>query len=142
VPLLGADSAAQVESPRKYVELLAVPEAKRAVGTVPLAIAEAFKLVKDAPEPLNVVAVIVAPVKLPLASRATIVEAPLAEAAVVLALAKVPVEILEAFSVDTLAPLPFKVPIKFVADMLAAVKLPEASRATIVLAPLEAEAVV
>jgi hypothetical protein len=143
VPLLGLGTEVQEESPRRNVDALGVPDAaKRATGAVPLARAEAFNDVTAAPEPLNVVAVIVAPVKLPEASRATMVEAPLEDDAVVLALAKVPVEILEAFSVDTLAPLPFKVPIKFVADTLAAVKLPEASRATIVLAPLEAEAVV
>ena len=37
--------------------LLAVPEPNLAVGTVPDAILEPFKLVSDAPEPLNVVAV-------------------------------------------------------------------------------------
>ena len=58
---------------------------------------EALILVIAAPfpdiAPLNVVAVIVLALKLPPASRATIVEAPLAEAAVVLALSKVPVVI-------------------------------------------------
>jgi hypothetical protein len=88
--------------------------------------------------PLNVVAVIVAAVKFPLASRATIVEAPLAEAAVVRALAIVPVDILEALSAVIEAPEPVNV----VAVMPAAAKLPEASRATIVLAPFVADAVV
>jgi hypothetical protein len=65
---------------------------------------EPFKVVSEAPEPLNVVAVIVAPVKLPLASRATIVEAPLVEAAVVLALATVPVDIAVPFKAVMFAP--------------------------------------
>jgi hypothetical protein len=51
---------------------------------------DAFKLVKDAPEPLNVVAVIVAPVKLPEASRATILFAPLELVAVVAELDTLP----------------------------------------------------
>jgi hypothetical protein len=42
VPLLGLGTEAQVESPRRKVEALAVPEAKRAVPTVPLEILEAF----------------------------------------------------------------------------------------------------
>ena len=46
-----------VESPLKNVDEFAVPEPNLAVGTVPDAIFDAFKLVKDAPEPLNVVAV-------------------------------------------------------------------------------------
>ena len=37
---------------------LAVPEPNLAVGTVPEAILEAFKFVKDAPEPLKVVEVV------------------------------------------------------------------------------------
>jgi hypothetical protein len=45
--------AAQVWSPRKNVVLLAVPEAKRAVATVPLEMFEAFKLVTFEPVPLN-----------------------------------------------------------------------------------------
>jgi hypothetical protein len=48
---LGAERAAHVESPRKYVDELAVPVAKRAVGTVPAVRLEALA------EPTNVVAV-------------------------------------------------------------------------------------
>ena len=45
----------KVESPARNVDEFAVPEPNLAVGTVPEAILEAFKLVKDAPEPLKVV---------------------------------------------------------------------------------------
>lgn len=121
----------QVPSPRKNVVLLAVPEARRAVPTVPVEILEAFREVRDAPDPLNVVAVIVAPVKLPEASRATIVEAPLAEDAVVLAFAMVPLEMLEALRLVSEAPDPENV----VAVIVSPAKFPLASRATIVLAP-------
>jgi hypothetical protein len=151
VPLFGEGTDAQVWSPRKNVDALAVPEAKRAVPTVPELMFEAFKLVKLAPEtapkeadhvpvvivptdtkldavvilgceavvtvpavvavpaevaePLKV-AVIVPAAKLPEASRATMVEAPLADAAVVRALSKVPVVIAEAFKVVNAAPEP------------------------------------
>ena len=170
VPLLGADNAAQVESPRKNVVLLAVPEAKRAVGTVPELITEAFKLVRNEPPAMMLVAVTLLAVKLPEASRATIVEAPFAEAAVVYMLAIVPVLITLAFiavtdkltaalpSNETLAAVappeiwklravvneaaePEILPVTL-AVIVFAEKLPLASRATIVEAPLEAEAVV
>jgi hypothetical protein len=101
VPLLGADNAAQVESPRKYVELLAVPEARRAVATVPELILEA--LIADNPEPS---AVITPAENSPDAPRRTIVEAPLAVAAVVLALSIVPEVMLEALIADKATPLP------------------------------------
>ena len=112
-----------------------------ALAVAEVVIVEFVEFVAVVAVPVNA-AVIVPALKLPEASRATMVDAPLIEAAVVRAFANVPVDILEAFSVVTLAPLPFKVPIKFVADTLAAVKLPEASRATIVLAPLAEAAVV
>jgi hypothetical protein len=51
VPVLG--KVVQVESPRKNVPLSAVPEARRAVGTVPDAMLAAFKLVTFEPVPLN-----------------------------------------------------------------------------------------
>ena len=54
-------------------------------------VAELGILVKDAPEPENVVAVIRLALKDPEASLATMVEAPFADAAVVLAFATVPV---------------------------------------------------
>ena len=58
LPLIVVDvTVAKVESPLKNVDELAVPEPNLAVGTVPEAILEAFKFVKDAPEPLKVVAV-------------------------------------------------------------------------------------
>jgi hypothetical protein len=74
----------------------------------------------------------------PLASRATIVEAPLAEAAVVLAFAMVPEEIEEALIAVMEAPLPEKdVPV-----IAPAANDPDASRRTIVEAPLAVAAVV
>ena len=75
-------------------------------------------------------------------SRATIVEAPLAEAAVVYELLIVPLAIAEAFKLVNAEPLPECAPLKVVAVIVAAEKLPEASLATIVEAPLEAVAVV
>jgi len=123
----------QVPSPRKNVVLLAVPEARRAVPTVPVEILEAFREVRDAPDPLNVVAVIVAPAKLPDASRATIVDAPLAEDAEVRALSRVPVDMFDAFRDVIDEPL---------AVITLAEKLPDASLATMVDAPLLDEAVV
>ena len=60
------------------------------LGIVPLS-CPAGNDVKDAPEPENVVAVIRLALKDPEASLATIVEAPFADAAVVLAFATVPV---------------------------------------------------
>ena len=49
-------TTANVESPLKKVEELAVPEPSLAVGTVPDARLDAFKLVKLAPLPLKLVA--------------------------------------------------------------------------------------
>jgi hypothetical protein len=99
--------------------LLAVLPVVRALAIVPLDMFEALMAVRATPLPdtlvnapvvplkvvaLDVVAVMVLAVKSPLESRATIVDAPLAEAAVVLALAKVPTVILEAL-IATLAAL-------------------------------------
>jgi hypothetical protein len=91
----------------------------RALANVPEVTLEAFMAVKATPLPetlvnepvvplkvvaLDVVAVMVLAANDPLESRNTIVLAPLADAAVVLPLAKVPTEILEAL-IDTLAAL-------------------------------------
>ena len=48
----------KVESPARNVDEFAVPDPSLAVGTVPDAMFDAFKLVKDAPEPLKVVDVV------------------------------------------------------------------------------------
>jgi hypothetical protein len=104
-----------------------------ALAKVPVDILEALIAVRA--EPL---AVITLAVKLPDASRATIVEAPFVEAAVVRALANVPVDILDALIAVILPPAPVTV----VNVPTLAVKLPLASRATIVEAPLDAVAVV
>ena len=77
-------------------------------------------------------------VKLPEASRAMMVEAPFALDAVVRALAKVPELMFDALIAVIDAPEPLNV----VAVIVAPVKLPEASRATILFAPLELVAVV
>jgi hypothetical protein len=77
-------------------------------------VAELGILVRDAPDPLNKVAVTTFPAKEPLVSLATIVEAPLALAAVVLALAIVPAEILDALILVMVKP----APVKFAADTL------------------------
>ena len=112
-----------------------------ALATVPLDIFEPLIDVTAEPSPLNV-AVIVPAENSPLAPRATIVEAPLAEAAVVLALAIVPLDILFALILVTFAPEPLSVPIKLVAETFRPVKSPLASRRTSVLAPFDAEPVV
>jgi hypothetical protein len=143
---------------------------KRASGTVPEESTEAFKLVKEAPEALIDDAVITLAVKLPEASRATIVFAPLDELAVVFAFGIVPELITLAFiavtlkltaalpSNDTLAAVappeiwklravvnvaaePEILPVTLAVIVLAE-KLPLASRATIVEAPLAEAAVV
>jgi hypothetical protein len=103
---------------------------------------EALIAVKATPlpdiSPLNVVAVITLAVKEPLESRATIVEAPLAESAEVLALSKVPEEMLEALIAVRAMPLPETDS----AVIAPALKDPPASRKTIVAAPLLEVAVV
>jgi len=123
-----------------------------ALAIVPDEMFEALIADKVAPLPLNVAVIIFAP-KLPLESRATIVEALFASEAVVLALAIVPELIFDALIAVSATPLPDTlvnepvVPLKVVAlDVVAvitfAVKLPFASRATIVDAPLAELAVV
>jgi hypothetical protein len=100
-------------------------------------------LVKDAPEPLNVVAVITLPANDPAALRETIVLAPLASEAVVLALAIVPLDMLEALIAVKATPFPDTAVNEPVAALTTlAAKEPFASRAIIVLAPLADAAVV
>ena len=77
-----------------------------AFATVPVVTWDPSSDVKDAPEPENVVAVIRLALKDPEASLATMVEAPFADAAVVLAFASVPDETFDALSVDNPEPLP------------------------------------
>lgn len=117
-----------------------IVEAPLAVAAVVLALAIVPVLIFDALIALiaDPLAVIMLAVKLPLASRATMVDAPLASEAVVLALAIVPEAILDALIAVKATPFP---EIEVVV-MAFAVKLPEASRATIVLAPLAEVAVV
>jgi hypothetical protein len=98
----------------KVLALLAVLPVVRALSKVPEVTLEALIAVKAMALPvmfvklplvaLTVVAAIVLTAKSPLASRNTIVLAPLAEAAVVLPLAKVPTDILEAL-IETLTAL-------------------------------------
>jgi hypothetical protein len=95
-------------------------------------VAELGMLVSVAPEPLKAVAVITPALKSPEASLETIVEAPFAEAAVVLALLIVPEEILEPFNEVKLEPSPEN----DVAVIAPAEKDPDASRRTMVEAPL------
>jgi hypothetical protein len=110
---------------------------------VPLDMFEALIAVREVALPeifvkVPVVPVTTLPVKEPLASRRTIVEAPLAEAAEVLALSKVPEEILEALMAVKAIPLPDTES----AVIAPAAKAPPASRRTIVAEPLAEAAVV
>jgi hypothetical protein len=110
---------------------------------VPDDILDALIAVKATPFPDTLVKVPVVPVTTlavnePLASLATIVEAPLAEAAVVLALSSVPVVIDEALIAVRAEPLPEKdVPV-----IAPAANSPDDPRRTIVEAPLAVAAVV
>jgi hypothetical protein len=124
-----------------------------ALSIVPEVMLEALIAVKATPLPKTVVNVPTLAAKEPSESRATIVEAPLAEAAEVLALSKVPEEMLEALMAVRAMPLPDTfvkapvVPLKVVAlDVVAVITLPakdpSASRNTIVEAPLAEAAVV
>ena len=103
-----------------------------AFDMVPEVMLEALIFVPPEISP-EIFAVIVLAEKLPPASRETIVEAPLAEAAVVRELAIVPDEMLLALMDVKVVP----APIKFDAVMLPASKAPLASRSTIVLALLD-----
>jgi hypothetical protein len=89
----------------------------RAEATVPDVTFEALIAVNATPFPEMLVVVIALAVNEPLASRATMVDAPFAEAAVVLAFAIVPALILEALIDVRVNPAPMK---------LAAVALPVA----------------
>jgi hypothetical protein len=147
-------------APRKTIveAPLAVAAVVLAFAIVPEEILEALISVSTAPLPETlvndpVIPVITLPAKDPLESRSTIVEAPLAEAAEVLALSIVPDEMLEALIFVTPAPLPeIFVNTPFVAETLVEltsvafttfpVNDPLESRATIVEAPLAEAAVV
>jgi hypothetical protein len=114
-----------------------------ALSIVPLDMFDALIAVKEDPLPdilvnVPVIPVITFPAKEPLASRTTRVEAPLAEAAVVLALSKVPVVMDEALIAVRAEPLP----VNDVPVIAPAANAPPASRRTIVLEPLEELAVV
>jgi uncharacterized membrane protein len=144
VPLFGLGTVAQAESPRRNVDALGEPvAAKRATGAVPLARAEAFRLVKLAPELAGSVAGKRASGTVPEANAVAFKLVKLApetagNIAGKRASGTVPTESTEAFKLVKEVP----AAIMLAAFTLLAVKLPEASRATIVLAPLEAEAVV
>jgi hypothetical protein len=121
------------EAPRRTIieAPLAVAAVVLAFAIVPEAMLEALIADKATPFPETEVNVPALAVKLPLESRWTMVEAPLAEAAVVLALAMVPDEMLEALIADKVAPLPLNVAVTIFAP-----KLPSASLRTIVFALL------
>jgi hypothetical protein len=121
---------------------LAVAAVVLALAIVPEAMFEALIAVSATPLPDMEVVVMALAVKFPDASRATIVLAPLASEAVVLALAIVPLDMFEALIAEIAEPLPDKAPLKVVAVIVLALKLPPASRATIVEAPLAEAAVV
>jgi hypothetical protein len=103
-----------------------------ALSIVPEAMLDALIPVTVAALPLRDTALTRLASKLPLESRRTIVEAPLAEAAVVRALSMVPDEMLLAL----IALIPDPSPLNKEALMTLEPKLPEASRRTIVLALL------
>jgi hypothetical protein len=110
---------------------------------VPLARAEAFKLVKLAPEEAgnvagNLASGIVPEERAVAFKLVKLVPEDAGNVAGKRASGTVPVERTEAFKLVSEVP----AAIMLVAVTLLAVKLPEASRATIVLAPLESEAVV
>jgi hypothetical protein len=122
----------------KVLAPLAAEPVVRALAIVPVETLEALIALMAAPSPVNEAPVIAPAANSPDVPRSTIVDAPLAVAAVVRALAMVPVDTLEALIAVKAEPFPdteVKVP-------AFAVKLPDASRATIVLAPLAEAAVV
>jgi hypothetical protein len=138
VPVI-APAANSPEAPRRTIveAPLAVAAVVLAFAIVPEAKLEALMAVSPIPFPETEVNVPVLAVKLPPESRATIVDAPLAEAAVVRALSIVPLDMFEALIAESVAPLPLNV-----AVIMFAPKLPLASLATIVEALFASEAVV
>jgi hypothetical protein len=132
VPVI-APAANSPEAPRRtIVEAPLLEEAVvLAFAIVPEAMLEALIPVTVAALPLSDTALTKLASKLPPESRNTMVEAPLAEAAEVRALAIVPLEMFEALIADKVAPLPLNVAVTIFAP-----KLPSASRRTIVLALL------
>jgi hypothetical protein len=133
------EAAAQVPSPRKKLEELGVPEPKRATATVPEEMFDPFKVVKDAPEPENKVAVTV-PVeglnvnlvddtfcgKFPVV---VVTQVGYIVALVVVSLVMPVLVALVAFVADVALVALVALPLK-VAVIVPALKLPEASRAT------------
>jgi hypothetical protein len=126
-----ASRTTRVEAPLAEVALVL------ALSKVPVVIAEALIAVMAEPLPEKDAPVIAPAANSPEAPRRTIVEAPLAVAAVVLAFAIVPEAMLEALIFEP----PDRSPIT-AAVIVAATKLPPESRWTIVEAPLELDAVV
>jgi hypothetical protein len=127
-----ASLSTKVEAP------LADAPVVRALAIVPLAMFDALVLLMAAPSPVNEAPVIAPAENSPDVPRNTIVEAPFAVAAVVRALAIVPLDMLDALILVRLAPFPEIV----VAVITFAVKEPLASRDTMVDAPLASDAVV
>jgi hypothetical protein len=121
---------------------LALSAVVRTLAMVPLAIFEALIAVKATPLPEIEVVVIAFAVKFPDASLATMVDAPLADAAVVLAFEIVPLEIFDALISVKPAPLPLCAPETVTNVPTFAAKDPFESLATMVEAPLALAAVV
>jgi hypothetical protein len=132
VPVI-APAANSPEAPRRTIveAPLAVAAVVLAFAIVPEVRLDALIALMATPFPETEVNVPTLAVKLPDESRRTIVDAPLAEAAVVRELSIVPLEMFEALIADKVAPLPLNVAVTIFAP-----KLPSASRRTIVLALL------
>jgi hypothetical protein len=128
--------ATMVEAP------LALAAVVRALAIVPLAILDALIAVSAIPLPEIEVVVTAFAVKFPDASLATIVDAPLADAAVVLAFEIVPLDMLLALMSVKPAPLPLCAPETVTKVPTLAEKDPLLSLATMVEAPFAEAAVV
>jgi len=138
VPVITFPAKEPLASLRTRVEApLADAPVVRALATVPVVTFEPLIALIAAPSPVNETPVIAPAANSPDVPRSTIVEAPLAVAAVVRALSIVPLDMLEALISVRLAPLP-----EIVAVITFAVKEPLASRDTMVDAPLASDAVV